>query len=155
MNNSQVLVVRFHADKDLSLVFEAVESDGGVFTGLRLVKVRGTSSDANLRPELMDVIFAPQIVRVAESRWTMTIRPLTQQITIDKRPSGKYMCFYPFAEKHAHIKEVWVDGSVMKKTLWFTIHATFQASKTSPKEELRARIDCSDSFVKQLMDVLG
>lgn len=148
-----LLIVRFRVDSDLRLVFQALESKEGLFESLRLVKVRGSNVDTNLKPELLDVLFAPKIVRISETRWTMEIRPLTEKIIIEKRKSGKYLCFYQFDALFCQIRDILVDGSVITQKLWFTINATYQASKDAPKQVLEKRIDCSDDFVTQLSNL--
>lgn len=156
-----LLLIRFAIDADLGMVFQAIEDEAtGAFTGVGLVPVRPSRgvNFLHLNPELLTEVFAPQITPVgtAGRDWLMKIQPLSEDLRIQKRPNGKYVCFYPFKQhgRSGQIQEVWVDGTRPPQLkLWFTVYATFQAAKEVPKQHWEARVDCPDAFTRRLFNL--
>lgn len=158
-----LLLIRFAVDADLGMVFQALEHETtGALTGVGLVPVRPSRgvNFLHLNPELLTEVFAPQITPVGTSGrdWLMKIQPLSEDLRIQKRPNGKYVCFYPFKQqgRNGQIHDVWVDGTRPPQIkLWFTVHATFQPAKDAPKQSLEARVDCPDAFTRRLLQMTG
>lgn len=147
-----LITIRFHGYANLVLAFYGVENEHGVLESIGLAP--RTDKIKRLPPELLTRAFVPQLMEHGANRWILKIRPLEQDIYVEKRPTGKYVCFYVFEKKLAHIQEVVVDGTILPKKMWFTIHATFQPAKDAPKQHFKTRIDCADSFTNTLSDIL-
>lgn len=153
-----LVIVRFALDHDLSMVFHAIEHcTSGALTGVGLTPVRRSKGAhfVRLNPDLLTRLFAPVVtpVGVSGNEWLMQMQPLSAEIRVQKRPSGKYVCFYPFKQqgRNGQLHEIWVDGTPRPKLqLWFDIHATFQAAKDTPKQRLECRIECPDVFTQHL-----
>lgn len=152
-----LVVIRFHLDHDLSMVFHAVENEQGTLTGVGLTPVRRSQGAhfVRLHPHLLTQVFAPVVAPLGSSGrdWSLQIQPLPEELRLQKRPNGKYVCFYPFKAqgRQGTLQEIWVDGQRPPQLqLWFNIHATYQAAKDAPKQRLQCRIDCPEAFTQRL-----
>lgn len=156
-----LLVVRFHLDADLAVVFHAHEDDRtGALVGVGLTPVRQSrgAGFVVLHPALLTEVFAPKITPVGTGgrTWLWHMQPLREEIRVEKRASGKYVCFYPFPEHkcNGQIQSLWVEGSPPPQPrLAFTVHATYQATKDAPKQTLQARVECPAAFTQRLLQL--
>ncbi len=153
-----LIVIRFRIDQDLAMVFHATENAQGQLQGVSLTPVR-VSKGVNfirLHPDLIHKVFCPVITAGKENEWTLEIRPLDHVIQIQKRKSGKYVCLYPFPEqgRSGQLVDVWVDGNPPPNAkMWFTVNATYQASKDAQKQTIQAVVQCPSQFTQELLGI--
>jgi hypothetical protein len=150
-----LICIRFAADTDLCLVLHVEENDVGQLVSIGMVPVRRSRGAGfiTLNPRIVKDIFQPVITLVEVNNWFLEIRPLTEKIRVQKRPSGKYVCFYPFEKFNGQIRRVMVDGTPPPQLrMWFTIHATYQESSTSTPLKLEKQIDAPMDFTEELFE---
>jgi hypothetical protein len=154
-----LLIIRFVQDDDLAMVFCATttndekESKEISLNGLSLFGVRKSrgTTPFRLRSDIVPKVFKPCLKKKSEHEWRLQIQPLTEEITIIKRPTH-FVCLYPFKDqnKAGHIVDVVVEANLQPLKMWFTVNCTFKPKKDAASENLKTTLQCPDDFTNAL-----
>lgn len=160
-----LFIIRFVQDTDLAMVFCATTNEddhnreskeSSVLTGLSLFGVRKSRGKEpfRLRSDIVPKVFKPILKMKSVTEWRLQIRPLTEEITIIKRPTH-FVCLYPFKDRNiaGHIVDVVVEANLKPLKMWFTVNCTFKAKKDAPSEKLTTTLQCPEEFTQALYGI--
>jgi len=153
MIKNEILSLVFPQFPDRFFFFLGDCDNSGKLTGISVKAYRSCKGIFPVHEDFVPRIFQPHLTQIEPMKWKLVLQPLTQPLTVMKK-SDKFISLYPFTEskKNGVIDRIEVQYAKRPLRTWYEVHAMYKAGKDQPLQQLRKRVECSDTFTHALYD---
>lgn len=155
--NLLLFTVVFDVDTDMEIRFLVDEDEKHQLKGLHIEgRRKKTGKVYRLKSNVIQTVFRPQLGVNGPQSWQLKVQPLTNALTIVKKPR-KYVCKYPFVREGVLAKFTTVKGQVTLQPLSmkFTVKGQFRSSKHALPTILHDTVQCPDAFTDALYKIMS
>ncbi len=155
LNDPHIVTIFSNHDKNMAVSLVAWENEQNEFIG---VKMKCVKYDGEKIYEVFDVkktilqnVFKPDVTKIKDSVYRMTINPLNSYVDIRKGKKG-YKCVYSFEDqkKLGVISHIYTCKS-LTGPVNYTVYGTFRKNKDSDPIELQYSDKAPKDFIENLI----